>query len=301
MTSFMKSVAAAMMDPMQQKPYKESSVKPLMIYLRKLAGGDFDNLDFLMNKKAIDEKLGAYAESTQRTIVFSINNVAKAMKREDIVKLYGKDVVAATKHRNPVGEKTEKQKENWITWEQVIAARDALKEKNTEEAERQYVALSLYTMAPPRRNRDYLEMDVVSRMNKKKTDRNLLVMNKKSMRFVFNQFKTADVYGQQVVKVPKDLEAVAPISRDAYGTAGSFVRDWPELQLHDEPTELCSWQECRILYVASCIRVALHHAGGQGNHREDVCDGRCDGSLDDDPAGSVPQGLRMNSLLQPLM
>jgi len=208
MTSFMKSVAAAMMDPMQQKPYKESSVKPLMIYLRKLAGGDFDNLDFLMNKKAIDEKLGAYAESTQRTIVFSINNVAKAMKREDIVKLYGKDVVAATKHRNPVGEKTEKQKENWITWEQVIAARDALKEKNTEEAERQYVALSLYTMAPPRRNRDYLEMDVVSRMNKKKTDRNLLVMNKKSMRFVFNQFKTADVYGQQVVKVPKDLEAV---------------------------------------------------------------------------------------------
>jgi len=140
--------------------------------------------------------------------VFSINNVAKAMKREDIVKLYGKDVVAATKHRNPVGEKTEKQKENWITWEQVIAARDALKEKNTEEAERQYVALSLYTMAPPRRNRDYLEMDVVSRMNKKKTDRNLLVMNKKSMRFVFNQFKTADVYGQQVVKVPKDLEAV---------------------------------------------------------------------------------------------
>jgi len=204
----MKSVAAAMMDPMQQKPYKESSVKPLMIYLRKLAGGDFDNLDFLMNKKAIDEKLGAYAESTQRTIVFSINNVAKAMKREDIVKLYGKDVVAATKHRNPVGEKTEKQKENWITWEQVIAARDALKEKNTEEAERQYVALSLYTMAPPRRNRDYLEMDVVSRMNKKKTDRNLLVMNKKSMRFVFNQFKTADVYGQQVVKVPKDLEAV---------------------------------------------------------------------------------------------
>jgi len=207
-TAYMNSIAAALTDPMQQKPYKESSVKPLMIYLRKLAGGDFDSLDFLMNKKAIDEKLSAYAESTQRTIVFSINNVAKAMKREDIVKVYGKDVVAATKHRNPVGEKTEKQEANWMTWEQVIAARDALKEKHTEEAERQYVALSLYTMAPPRRNRDYLEMDVVARMNKKKTDRNLLVMNKKSMRFVFNQFKTDKTYGQQVVKVPKDLEAV---------------------------------------------------------------------------------------------
>ena len=208
MTPFMKSVVAALTDPMQQKPYKESSVKPLMIYLRKLAGGDFDSLDFLMNRKDIDSKLSAYAESTQRTIVFSINNVAKAMKREDIVKLYGKDVVAATKHRNPVGEKTEKQEANWMTWEQVIARRDALKDKNTEEAERQYVALSLYTMMPPRRNRDYLEMDVVARMNKKKTDRNLLVMNKKSMRFVFNQFKTDKTYGQQVIKVPKDLEAV---------------------------------------------------------------------------------------------
>jgi len=213
-TAYMNSIVAALTDPMQQKPYKEASVKPLMIYLRKLAGGDFDNLDFLMNKKDIDSKLSGYAESTQRTIVFSINNVAKAMKREDIVKVYGKDVVAATKHRAPVDKetgltaKTEKQKENWMTMEQVVARRDALKEKHTEEAERQYVALSLYTMAAPRRNRDYLDMDVVARMNKKKTDRNLLVVNKSGMRFVFNQFKTAGVYGQQVIKVSKELEAV---------------------------------------------------------------------------------------------
>ena len=207
-TAYMNSIGAALMDRHNAKPYKKASVKPAMIYLRKLAGGDFDDLDFLMNRKDIDEKLGAYAESTQRTIIFTIDNVARAMKRHDIQDLYKTSRDKAAVRTEVRGEKTEKQKENWITWEQVIAARDALKEKNTEEAERQYVALSLYTMVPPRRNRDYLEMNVVARMNKKKTDRNLLVMNKKSMRFVLNQFKTDKTYKQQIVKVPKDLEAV---------------------------------------------------------------------------------------------
>lgn len=207
-TAYMNSIGAALMDPHNAKPYRESSVKPAMIYLKKLAGGDFDTLDFLMDRKAINEKLSGYAESTQRTIIFTIDNVARVMKRHDIQDLYKASRDKAAIRTDVRGEKSDKQKENWITWEEIIARRDALKNMATEEAERQYVALSLYTMAPPRRNRDYLEMDVVSRMNKKRKDRNLLVMNKKSMRFVFNQFKTADVYGQQIVKVPKDLEAV---------------------------------------------------------------------------------------------
>ena len=210
----MQSVKDALMDPHSAKPYKESSVKPVMIYLKKLAGGDFDSLDFLKDRKAVDQVLSTYAESTQRTIVFVIDNVARAMKRTDIQDLYKEKKSDAVKHRAPVDEntglpvKTEKQEENWMTMEQVVAKRDALLTKNTEAAERQYLALSLYTMAPPRRNRDYLEMDIVLRMNKKKTDRNLLVVNKKSMRFVFNQYKTDKTHGQQVVKVPKDLEAV---------------------------------------------------------------------------------------------
>ena len=214
MTPFMQSVKAALMDPHSAKPYKESSVKPVMIYLKKLAGGDFDSLDFLKDRKSVDQVLSTYAESTQRTIVFVIDNVARAMKRTDIQDLYKAKKSDAVKHRAPVDEetglpvKTATQEANWMTWEEIIAKRDALLTKNTEAAERQYVALSLYTMAPPRRNRDYLEMDIVPRMNKKKTDRNQLVVNKSSMKFVFNQYKTDKTYGQQVIKVPKMLEAV---------------------------------------------------------------------------------------------
>ena len=213
-TPFMQSVKDALMDPHSAKPYKESSVKPVMIYLKKLAGKDFDSLDFLKDRKAVDQVLSTYAESTQRTIVFVIDNVARAMKRTDIQDLYKAKKSDAVKHRAPVDEetglpvKTATQEANWMTWEEIIAKRDALLTKNTEAAERQYVALSLYTMAPPRRNRDYLEMDIVPRMNKKKTDRNQLVVNKSSMKFVFNQYKTDKTYGQQVIKVPKLLEAV---------------------------------------------------------------------------------------------
>ena len=213
-TAYMNSVKDALMDPHSAKPYKESSVKPVMIYLKKLASGDFDSLDFLMDRKAIDKALSTYAESTQRTIVFVIDNVARAMKRHDIQDLYKAKKSDAVKHRAPVDAdtglpvKTATQEANWMTWEQILAKRDALLNEHTEAAERQYVALSLYTMTPPRRNRDYLQMDIVPRMNKKKTDRNQLVVNKSSMKFVFNQYKTDKTYGQQVIKVPKLLEGV---------------------------------------------------------------------------------------------
>ena len=115
-TAYMNSIAAALMDPHNAKPYKEASVKPAMIYLRKLAGGDFDNLDFLLDRKAIDGKLSGYAESTQRTIVFTIDNVARAMKRHDIQDLYKTSRDKAAVRTEVRGEKTEKQKENWMTW-----------------------------------------------------------------------------------------------------------------------------------------------------------------------------------------
>lgn len=198
------------MNPMKQKPYQESSVKPVMIYLRKIAGGDFDSLDFLMNRKKVDEILNAYAESTRRTIIFVINNVAKDMGRSDIVKLYSDDVETAGKYKKVLDvatglpAKTAKQEANWLTWDEVIAVRDKL-DKTSER----YVMLCLYTMMPPRRNRDYMEMKVVPRMNKKASkDSNYLVLNKSRATFIFNQFKTDKTYGQQIIQAPKELAIV---------------------------------------------------------------------------------------------
>jgi len=206
----MQSVKEALMNPMSAKPYKESSVKPVLIYLKKLAGGDFDNLDFLMDRKRVDEILNTYADSTHRTIIFVINNVAKAMNRADIVKLYSGDIEEATKYKKVIDvatglpAKTKKQEENWKTWDEVLAVRDAL-DHNSER----YVMLCLYTMMPPRRNRDFLECKVVARMNKKASKNfNYLVVNKSRVTFTFSQFKTADSFGTQVFEAPKELATV---------------------------------------------------------------------------------------------
>ena len=210
MTPYMQSVKEALMNPMKQKPYKESSVKPVMVYLRKLAGGDFDNLDFLMNRKKIDEILNEYAVSTRKTIIFVINNVAKDMNRADIVKLYSADVEEANRYKKVIDvatglpAKTVKQEENWLTWDEVIAVRDAL-DKNSER----YVMLCLYSLMPPRRNRDFLECKVVSRYNAKASKKfNHLVINKSRVTFSFSQFKTSDSFGTQVFEAPKELAVV---------------------------------------------------------------------------------------------
>jgi len=206
----MQSVKEALMNEKKQKPYKESSVKPVMVYLRKLAGGDFDNLDFLMNRKKIDEILATYAVSTRKTIIFVITNVAKDMNRADIVKLYSADVDEANKYKKVIDAttglpaKTVKQEENWMTWDEVIAVRDSL-DKNSER----YVMLCLYTMMPPRRNRDFLECKVVRRYNSKASTKfNYLVINESRVKFTFSQYKTSDSFGTQVFEAPKELAVV---------------------------------------------------------------------------------------------
>jgi multidrug efflux pump subunit AcrA (membrane-fusion protein) len=57
------------MDPHNAKPYKEASVKPAMIYLKKLAGGDFDNLDFLLDRKTKVTKIPTEAIRPDETVM----------------------------------------------------------------------------------------------------------------------------------------------------------------------------------------------------------------------------------------
>lgn len=68
------------------------------------------------------------------------------------------------------------------------------------------VVLALYTMFPPRRL-DYTPMKIVAK-KPKDADTNYLQVNKSSMKFFFNEYKTASHYGQQVYAVPKALEKV---------------------------------------------------------------------------------------------
>jgi len=208
MPTFSDEIRAALMNPRKQKPYKESSVKPVLSQLVNLNDKKpLTSLDFLLDKAAMDVKFAKYAESTRRSLVFTIINVAKDMGRDDIIALYDKQAKAAAVRR-PVGVKTEKQEENWLSWDDVVAKRTEYEEKKTlsDSDQKKLLLLSLYTMFPPRRNLDYIEMVIRTRMpGKLPTKMNYLVVNKTKMKFVYETYKTAGAYGRQVFDVPADL------------------------------------------------------------------------------------------------
>lgn len=207
-------------NPMKQKPYKESSVKPVWNYMKQLNGGvPPTSLDYLLDRAMVLTFLQKYAINTQRTIVFAIRNVAKDFEREDILEMWKDNIeeTEAGKGRPKIGEKSESQKKAYAlletdaqggAWESVLH-RVSMMNDSAEGRELTYAVANLYTMFPPRRNLDYTEMKIAIDYNKSASKEfNYLVIGDDEMRFVFNRYKTDGVYNQQVFDVPDDLVAV---------------------------------------------------------------------------------------------
>ena len=110
-----------------------------------------------------------------------------------------------------------------INWETVEQKQEELKKEvdnfrgkasiNQFEYDKllQYVVLSLYTLIPPRRNKDYLMMDVVDRYNDDMYigDRNYY--SRDTNEFIFNNYKTAKTFKQQRQEIPFKLQEVLDI------------------------------------------------------------------------------------------
>jgi len=222
MPSFYEELVAKLTNPKKQKPYKESSVKPVYRYMTTLNGGNPPtSLDFLLDRPIVMKFLEKYAVNTQRTIVFALRNVAKDFDRDDILEVWKGNIeeTEAGKGLPEKNEKTEAQQkayamlegdEKGSAWNNVLKKVEKYAENNNDNA---YVVSQLYTLFPPRRNLDYTEMklsaDYKPTMSK---EFNYLVAgiedDKLEMRFVFNRYKTDGVYQQQVFNVPEDLAEV---------------------------------------------------------------------------------------------
>ena len=65
------------------------------------------------------------------------------------------------------------------------------------------MVLALYFKIPPRRLTDYIEMVVrMKPMKRYAKDKNYLVVDGDARYFVFNNYKTAKVYGKQIIAIP---------------------------------------------------------------------------------------------------
>ena len=110
-------------------------------------------------------------------------------------------------------EKNEKQKENWMTAEQIETIYDHMetnikplwKKKDLSIKElmkiQDFVILSLFTLIPPRRSLDYVEFKI----NNIDTNKDNYI---KGNSLVFNTYKTSTQKGQQTIKIPKELKSL---------------------------------------------------------------------------------------------
>jgi hypothetical protein len=236
--SFHDEVVSKLTDPTKQKPYKESSVKPVWVYLRALNGGiSPTSLDYLLDKEVVMPYLEKYAVSTQRSIIFVIRNVAKDFKRQDILDAWRDSINNAETGMGLLqrGEKSEKQAEAYARIEEGEKGKawDKLQEKNDARNEAKGVSETknlvpnLYMKFPPRRNIDYTEMKITTDY-KGEVEHNYLVIGEEgdevAMRFVFNRYKTSGNYHQQVFDVPDDLVALLKQYIEANGKKeGDFL------------------------------------------------------------------------------
>ena len=211
-------MSATAFDPFEKKTDISASSRKLYTFnLRKLNDGkEVKNLNFL-SKPEIITKLEALTPNTRRTYIIAVVSSLKDRPEAKYKKLYNKyykmlvDINADLKNNTT---KSEKQKENWISQEEVmkkcadlgeIVAEIKGRRKISEEQYTQLlhaVVLGLYCLQPPRRNSDYTKCLVVKKIPE---DNEYNYLDIKNWDWIFNNYKTKKTYKQVKMPVPEEL------------------------------------------------------------------------------------------------
>lgn len=225
-TDFMEEIRKKLIE---SKGIAETSSKAYLRTLYVLNGKQpFTTLAFLRKKDEIMEKVNAYAPSTQKSVLAGIVSVLSTVSDKPtykgIYKFYYDAMMGKTKSEAETkpNQKTAKQKEVWMSWKEVCEIMEQYTKKMFEYVPKksltpaeydhllQTIILSLYVYTQPRRNQDYLNMEIVKKWNEKmETDRNYLVLS--TGKFVFNKYKTAKKYGKQEIEIPEKLMEVIEV------------------------------------------------------------------------------------------
>jgi len=114
-------------------------------------------------------------------------------------------------------EKTDKQKDGWMDWDEIVANYKALEKevsyfktqtnlnKNQFKRVQIFVLLSCLLLIPPRRSLDFTAFRI--RNEDENTDNYMSVKGRKAY-FVFNTYKTAKKYGRETVEIPTALKNI---------------------------------------------------------------------------------------------
>ena len=206
---------------LKDKGLAESSIALYVRALQKLNNDKpLTNLTFLTKMDGILEQISKYKPNTQRSVLISIVSVLNSVKGlpKTVTKVTNKyyELLKAIKRKadeeTSQNVKTDAQKENWVSWQEVEEKLHSLVKTSMDDGGKSVssmnklldaLVLGLYVYMKPRRNKDYIDMVVVPTERPGLGDVNLLVLDKKE--FVFKNYKTASTYGEQRLPIHDDL------------------------------------------------------------------------------------------------
>lgn len=186
----------------------ELTEKSVYVYtnnIKRLNGDKIPtNADFLKDPEVIKTFIEKYSPNTRKAYYITIVSYLKGRRfPKATAKIYYDLMMEGNKlFRESSNEKTEKQKENWITWTEVQEAYKALDPKSID-----HLVTALYVLTPPRRIKDYRLMKVVPEWNDT-MDKAFNYMDWKNNNFIYNQYKTKGKYGSQIIPIPQELQDV---------------------------------------------------------------------------------------------
>jgi integrase len=186
----LKERLLAKVNPKTNRTMTETTANQYIRYLNNLGG-----LVGIKDKEKTLQKINdKYSASTQASIYNALSvccDVSRGYKT--LGKFYKskfRDAITPINEQRNQTEKTEKEKEYWLNWDDIIKRRNEL-----EGLDR--IILSLYTWLPPRRAKDFGTMEINSKTGNS--------FEPRTQRFIFRDYKTAGTYGEQVIDVPDDL------------------------------------------------------------------------------------------------
>lgn len=246
---------------LKQRNVSDNTIKLYLFQLRQINDGEIENLKKFENIPYVMDKLKKFKINTVRTKVIAIIAMLKAFPdQKDLQDKYAEIVANINKETNLTSnEKTDKQKENWVTKDEIHDIWTSFEEviktfiNKKQISEKQYnillqfVILSLYTLTNPRRNADYMNMLVIKKVTPDLSiEYNYFDLQKKV--FIFNNYKTAKTYKQQVEQIPQEL----------YNVLKSYLKFKP----NDCPYLLCSYDGNKLPHVNS-ITLILNKVFGK--------------------------------------
>jgi hypothetical protein len=197
----------------RDKPISDNSKNLYKRNLEKLNDNKpITDLIYLENIKEVMFKIKDYKPTTQRTFIISICTVL----RNNNDNLYNQYYEILSKMNNNLKvntSKSDKQKENWMSDDDVQKIYNDLKEKVSKNKSKSkasyedllnYMVLSLYVLTAPRRNIDYSLL----RMSSDTHDTKFNYLDLEQREFVFNNYKTQGKYNSVSVPIPDDLMKV---------------------------------------------------------------------------------------------